>query len=119
MLRLRCCAPKSSEVHGSWVRRHHRMASSSVISQTPKAHLWVLPESHNNSPAATQSIDMEHQRGIGSNLSSGLFNRRGVSPVMPKSFSAIGEALNTTSEPPEAFKSLQCWTSTDIPAESR
>jgi hypothetical protein len=46
-------------------------------------------------------------------------NRRGVSPVIPKSFSAIGEALNTTREPPEAFMSLQCWTSTDIPAESR
>ena len=81
----------------------------------PRRHrLWVLPGSHDS-----QSLDVEHQRGIGSNLSSALFNRVGVSPVIPKSFSAIGEALNTTSEPPEAFKSLLCWTSTDIPAESR
>jgi hypothetical protein len=46
-------------------------------------------------------------------------NRSGVRPVMPKIFRAIGDGLNTTKEPPEALRALQCWTNTDRPAESR
>jgi len=62
----RCSGLKNSEEPGSWVRPHHRMVLSSVISGIPKAHSWVLLESHDSRlPSLMRSTGRPESLSIG------------------------------------------------------